>query len=147
MSLAPFSGHNIELYFTYWTDGASEMRGWYVDDIEISELSFIDNVEGGANGWTVNTGWYITTGILPNKFQVNFIQTVTLNICHKVTTLHYMSHMWLNKAQEGCMLLPALNTKIATFGPSVMVVANQPGSENNFGTYFTFSADIIHCGH
>jgi hypothetical protein len=147
MSLTPFAGHNIELYFTYWTDGASELRGWYIDDIEIPELSFIDNVEGGTNGWTVNAGWYITTGIVPNKFQVNFIQTVTLNICHKVTTLHYMSHMRLNKAQEGCMLLPALNTKIATFGPSVMVVANQPGSENNFGTYFEFSADIIHCGH
>jgi hypothetical protein len=147
MSLTPFAGHNIELYFTYWTDGASELRGWYIDDIEIPELSFIDNVEGGTNGWTVNAGWYITTGIVPNKFQVNFIQTVTLNICHKVTTLQYMSHMWMNKAQEGCMLLPALNTKIATFGPSVMVVANQPGSENNFGTYFEFSADIIHCGH
>jgi hypothetical protein len=56
--------------------------------------------------------------------------------------------MWLNKAQEGCMLLPAFNTKIATFAPSVMVVANQPGYENNFGTYFEFSADIFKlCQH
>jgi len=148
MSLTPFAGHNIELYFTYWTDGGTEMRGWYVDDIEILELGFSDTVESGVNGWTVNAGWSITTGTIPNKFEVNFIQTVTLNICKKTTTLHYMTHMWLNKAQEGCMLLPAFNTKIATFAPSVMVVANQPGYENNFGTYFEFSADIFKlCQH
>jgi hypothetical protein len=146
MDLTPFAGHDIELYFTYWTDPAVTGQGWYVDDMEIPELGFSDNVEGGAGAWAVNAGWQITTGIIPNKFQVNFIQTVTLNICHKVTTLHYMSHMWLNKAQDGCTLLPALNTKIATFGPSVMVVANQPGYEHGFGTNFEFSADIIHCG-
>jgi hypothetical protein len=147
MSLAPFAGHNIELYFTYWTDPAVTGQGWYVDDIEIPEIGFSDNVEGGAGTWTVNAGWQITTGIIPNKFQVNFIQTVTLNICHKVTTLHYISHMYLNKAQEGCMLLLAIDTKLVTFGPSVMVAANQPGYEHMFGTYFEFSADIIHCGH
>ena len=147
MDLTPFAGHGIELYFTYWTDPYTLGRGWYVDDIEIPELSFSDTVESGVNGWTVNAGWSITTGVIPNKFEVNFIQTVTLNICRKTTTLRYITPMRLNKAQDGCTLLPALNTRIATFGPSVMVVANQPGYENNFGTYFTFSADIIHCGH
>jgi hypothetical protein len=100
-----------------------------------------------VNGWIVNAGWYITTGVIPNKFEVNFIQTVTLNVCKKVTTLHYISHMYLNKAQDGCMLLPALNTKIATFGPSVMVVANQPGYEHSWSTYWQFTAEIIKCGH
>jgi hypothetical protein len=147
MSLAPFAGHDIELYFTYWTDPYTLGRGWYIDDIEISELGFSDNVESGVNGWIVNAGWYITTGVIPNKFEVNFIQTVTLNVCKKVTTLHYISHMYLNKAQDGCMLLPALNTKIATFGPSVMVVANQPGYEHSWSTYWQFTAEIIKCGH
>jgi hypothetical protein len=147
MDLTPFAGHNIELYFTYWTDGATEMRGWYVDDIEIPELGFIDNVEGGANGWIVNDGWFITTGIVPNKFQVNFIQKLTLTMCKKTMTMYYVNHMWLNKAQDGSIILPALNTKYATFGPSVMVLANQPGYEHNYGTYFTFSADILHWCH
>jgi hypothetical protein len=146
MSLTPFAGHNIELYFTYWTDGYTQMLGWYIDDIEIPELSYLDNVEGGAGGWTAN-GWYITTGIVPNKFQVNFITTVEVNLRNTVTTLHYISHMYLNKAQDGCMLLIAMNTKFFAFGPSIMVAANQPGYEHNFGTYYEFTADVIHCGH
>jgi hypothetical protein len=147
MDLTPFKGHNIELYFTYWTDPYTLWRGWYVDDVEIPELGFLDNVESGVNGWTVNSGWSITTGVIPNNFEVNFIQTLTLNICKKTTIMHYITEMRLNKAQDGCIVLPAISTKIATFGPSVMVVANQPGFENNFGTYFTFSADIVHCSH
>jgi hypothetical protein len=147
MSLAPFAGHTIELYFTYWTDGYTLWQGWYIDDIEIPEIDFFDDVEGGANGWTVNAGWYITTGIVSNKFEVNFITTVTVKMCGKETTLHYISHMWLNKAQEGYILLPALNTKLATFGPSVMVAANQPGYEHGFGTYYEFTAEIFKCGH
>ena len=147
MDLTPFAGHNIELYFTYWTDGYTNWLGWYIDDIEIPEIGFSDNVERGANGWTVNTGWYITTGVIPNKFQVNFVTTVDINICHTTMTLTYISQMYLNKAQDGCMLLPAFNTRFVTFGPSVMVAANQPGYEHNFGTYYEFTAEIIKCGH
>ena len=143
MSLTPFAGHNIDLYFTYWTDPYTTGNGWYIDDIQIPEIGFSDNVEGGVNGWTVNAGWSITTGVIPNKFEVNFIQTLTLNICKKTTTLRYITSMWLNKAQDGSTILPAINTKIATFGPAVMVVANQPGYEHNFGTYFEFTANII----
>jgi len=143
MSLTPFAGHNIELYFTYWTDPAVTGKGWYVDDIEIPELGFSDNVEGGAGAWTANAGWQITTGIIPNKFEVNFITAVEMNICHTVTTGYYISHMFLNKAQDGCILLPAFESKFLTFGPSVMVAANQPGYEHTFGTYFEFSADIV----
>jgi hypothetical protein len=147
MNLAPFAGHDIELYFTYWTDGYTQWLGWYIDDIQIPELGFSDNVEGGANGWTANAGWYITTGTIPNKFQVNFIIPVTLNFCNKVTTLNCISHMWLNKAQDGCKVLPAIDTKHMTFGPSIMVAANQPGYEHGFGTYYEFTAEIIQCGH
>ena len=147
MDLTLFAGHSVELYFTYWTDPYTLGRGWYVDDIEIPQLGFLDNVESGVNGWTVNAGWSITTGVIPNKFEVNFIQTLTLSICKKTTIQHFITPMWLNKAQDGSTILPAINTKVATFGPAVMIVANQPGYENSFGTYFTFSADIIHCGH
>jgi hypothetical protein len=145
MDLTAFAGHGIELYFTYWTDPYTLGRGWYVDDIEIPELGFSDNVESGANGWTVNAGWSITTGVIPNEFEVNFIQTATLFLCRRTTTLYYTTHMHLNSEQEGTSLLPAINTKVLSFGPSVMVVANQPGYEHNFGTYFEFSADVI--GH
>jgi hypothetical protein len=154
MDLTPFAGRNIELYFTYWTDGGVQLGGWYLDQIQIPEIGFYDNVEHGKDAWTVNTGWYITNGILSvngairNKFNVNFIQTVTLNICDKVTTVDYITHMWVDpKTQDGCALLPAINTKFATFGPSVMVVANQPGFEHWVSTSYSFTANKFVCGH
>lgn len=60
MDLTPFANHTIELYFTYWTDPYALERGWYIDDIEIPEIGFFDDVESGPNDWTYN-GWYITT--------------------------------------------------------------------------------------
>ncbi len=60
MDLAPFANHTIELYFTYWTDPYVLELGWYIDDIEIPEIGFFDDVESGPNNWTYN-GWYITT--------------------------------------------------------------------------------------
>jgi len=60
MDLTPFANHTIDLYFTYWTDGFELEHGWYVDDIEIPEIGFFDDVESGPNDWTYN-GWSIIT--------------------------------------------------------------------------------------
>jgi len=60
MNLTHFAGHTIELYFTYWTDPYVLKLGWYVDDIEIPEIGFFDDVEGGPGNWTYN-GWSIAT--------------------------------------------------------------------------------------
>ena len=60
MDLTPFANHTIELSFTYWTDPYVAELGWYIDDVEIPEIGFFDDVETGSNGWTYN-GWYITT--------------------------------------------------------------------------------------
>jgi len=60
MDLTPFANHTIELYITYWTDPYVLELGWYIDDIEIPEIGFFDDVESGPSDWTYN-GWYITT--------------------------------------------------------------------------------------
>jgi hypothetical protein len=60
MDLTPFANHTVELYFTYWTDYMILEHGWYIDDIEIPEIGFYDDVESGADGWSTE-GWYITT--------------------------------------------------------------------------------------
>lgn len=60
MDLTPYAGHTIDLYFTYYTDIYVLEPGWYVDDIEIPEIGFFDDVESGVDGWTYN-GWDITT--------------------------------------------------------------------------------------
>jgi immune inhibitor A len=74
MDLTPFAGHDIDLYFTTWQDGAFTLQMMYVDDIGIPEIGFFDDVEGGEDGWT-STGWYVTDGIQDNGFGVVVIDT------------------------------------------------------------------------
>jgi hypothetical protein len=74
MDLTPFAGHDIDLYFTTWQDGAFTLQMMYVDDIEIPEIGFYDDVEAGEDGWT-STGWYVTDGIQDNGFGVVVIDT------------------------------------------------------------------------
>jgi len=59
MDLSDFAGHDIELHFVYWTDGAYNEPGVYIDDIEITGGYFFDDVEAGENGWTYQ-GWMRT---------------------------------------------------------------------------------------
>jgi len=76
MDLSPFAGHDIELYFRSWQDGAFTLQMMYVDDIEITNGVFpLDDVEGGEDGWTPD-GWYRTTGILPNNWQATLIESL-----------------------------------------------------------------------
>jgi CubicO group peptidase (beta-lactamase class C family) len=74
MDLSPFAGHKIDLYFTTWQDGAFTLQMMYVDDIEIPEIGFFDDVEAGEAGWT-STGWYVTDGIQDNGFGVTTVDT------------------------------------------------------------------------
>ena len=74
MDLTPFAGHDIDVYFTTWQDGAFTLQMMYVDDIAIPEIGFFDDVEAGEDGWT-SAGWYVTDGILDNGFSVVTIDT------------------------------------------------------------------------
>jgi len=75
MDLTPFAGHTIELYFRSWQDGAFTLQMMYVDDIEIPEIGFFDDVKAGEDDWTAD-GWVITTGILPNNWGATLIETL-----------------------------------------------------------------------
>jgi hypothetical protein len=142
MDLTLFAGHNIELYFTCWTDGAINLQGWYIDDIEIPEIGFSDNVESGANGWTANAGWSITTGVIENDFRVNVIETTTLFKKSETRTMYHISPMKLNDATEtGKENIKVVNTPTVQTGPAVLVMASQPGYEHTWATEFLFLAD------
>ena len=65
MDLSRFANHTIELYFTYWTDPLVLERGWYIDDIEITEIGLFDDVENDQGNWT-NNGWYIAVPESPS---------------------------------------------------------------------------------
>jgi hypothetical protein len=78
MDLTDFAGHDIELYFVYWTDGAANGVGFFIDDISITGsdgFSFVDPVND-AGGWT-NEGWMLTSGTdFPNNW-VGAVMDVT----------------------------------------------------------------------
>jgi len=81
MDLTPFANHTIELFFTYWTDPFVLERGWCIDDIEILEIGFFDDVESSPNNWTYN-GWYITipvtTGTI-SSFSIEYYHSYIYN--------------------------------------------------------------------
>jgi parallel beta-helix repeat protein len=92
MNLTRFAGHAIELYFTYWTDPYAEELGWYVDDVEIPEIGFFDDVESGSNGWSANPGWHITvptsiTGTVLS-FSVEYYQNYTSGVLTAKSVSH-----------------------------------------------------------
>jgi len=68
MDLSAFAGHDVELYFVYWTDPDVNELGWYIDDIEIAAIGFFDDMESGEGGWTYE-GWELTTGLEANDWQ------------------------------------------------------------------------------
>jgi len=143
MDLSDFAGHEIELHFTYWTDPFTLGQGWYIDDIAIPELGFFDDVESGADGWTY-AGWEIAPSVIvPNDFEVNFIETLNLaNKKGEIRTIHHISPMKLDdETEEGSELLYVVDTDTAMSGPAVMVAANQPGYEHTFGTTLLFIVD------
>ncbi len=142
MALSDFAGHDIELYFTYWTDPYTLGRGWYIDDVEIPELGFFDDVEGGANGWIANAGWSITMGVVENDFRVNVIETTTLIKKSETRTMYHISPMKLNDAtEEGQELIKVVNTATVQTGPAVLVMASQPGYEHVYATELLFIVD------
>lgn len=75
MDLTPFAGHEIELHFRTWQDGAFTLQMMYVDDISIPEIGFFDDVEAGEDGWA-STGWYITDGIWENNWEATLIESL-----------------------------------------------------------------------
>jgi len=125
MNLNQFAGKEIELYFTYWTDGSTLGSGWFIDDIEIPEIPFSDDVESGPNGWTVNLGWELTEGQWDMYFGVNFIQ-------RKIVT-----HLTLDSNNDGTATpFPMINNAKVKYGPVTMITTAQPGYELNFATYY-----------
>jgi len=142
MDLTLFAGHDIELYFTYWTDPYTLGYGWAVDDIEIPEIGFFDDVESGANGWTYNAGWAMAGGV-ENDFRVNFIEITNFIKKTETRSMYYISPVKLDDATEtGSEMLKAINTPTVVTGPEVLVAASQPGYEHGFSTTLDFYTDI-----
>ncbi|MFX0145615.1 MAG: hypothetical protein ACFE9C_16235, partial [Candidatus Hodarchaeota archaeon] len=141
-------GHDIELFFTYWTDPFYLDMGWYIDDIEITNGVFpFDDVESGEGDWAANAGWYRTDGVVDNNFEVNFITILDLFGKKQlpVGTFVFTSSMDIDHDIEfGQHALVVVDVDYIVESYAVMVAANQPGVEHSFATYYEFKASV--CG-
>lgn len=71
IDLTPYTGQKILLRFEEVTDNALSLQGFAIDQIQIPELHFQDNVSS-TNGW-VSKGFVYTNNILPERFLVQAI--------------------------------------------------------------------------
>ena len=73
ISLNDYLGNTVWIRFEVLTDSAVTGKGFALDDITISELSYQTDVESGADGWQaagfIQTGWQ-----LPQQWAVQLIE-------------------------------------------------------------------------
>lgn len=70
--LSPFVGGPVLVRFEYLTDDATHEQGWAIDDIAISQLGFLDDVEIEGANWLA-AGFARHTNVLPQSFLIQAI--------------------------------------------------------------------------
>ncbi len=71
--LSPYAGRKIKLRIEYLTDEGYSRQGVLVDDFEIPEIGWKDDVESGENGWEAS-GFVRSNVLLPQHFWVQVIR-------------------------------------------------------------------------
>ena len=130
MDLTPFAGHEIEIYFTYWTDPYTIGGGWFVDDISIPELVVFDDFEG-VSLWVIDKGWTCDSSLHYNDFEVDLI-TIENGVVLSIESIT------LNDAQEGTASFELWATKTSE-RYVLMIVASQPGYIHSFSTGYEWT--------
>jgi immune inhibitor A len=73
--LSAYAGESVLVRFLYITDWATELTGFFVDDIAITDGTgtlLTDGLESGSGNWVLE-GWQRTTGLVANDWQLSFI--------------------------------------------------------------------------
>ena len=72
IDLTRYAGKKIKVRFQYLTDDAYNKQGALLDDVEIPQIGFKDDMEGGENGWQA-AGWTRNNNQLPQHFVVRVV--------------------------------------------------------------------------
>jgi immune inhibitor A len=78
--LSPYVGHTVLLRFEYVTDDAVHHAGWLIDDVQIPELGYADDLESGTGSWQAR-GFVYSDNLVPQSYRVRLItlgQTVSV---------------------------------------------------------------------
>ncbi len=135
MDLTPFAGHEIELHFRLWQDGAFTLMNMFVDDISIPEIGFFDDVESGVDGWTPN-GWVVSDGIFPNGWDMIVFDFKAKNNGMELGGIWGMEVDFAT--QDGVVEVPATPHKSGRL--SIAVVANH--ANHLLRQYYAMGADF-----
>ena len=82
--LSEYAGESIWVRFEKVTDGAVNMPGWFVDDVQIPVIGYASDFENGPDGWQ-SEGWLLTDNVLPQGWllQVFTLRDNTLEQVHR----------------------------------------------------------------
>ncbi|MEM7133962.1 MAG: hypothetical protein AAF702_47145 [Chloroflexota bacterium] len=100
--LSDYAGEVIWVRFEYVTDGAVNMPGWFIDDIQIPAISYISDFENGSDEWQ-SEGWLLTDNQLPQHWLVQ-IFTLQDNVLQEVKQIP------LDDDRIGSMMIPGLGS-------------------------------------
>lgn len=73
--LSAYEGESVLVRFLYLTDWATELTGFFVDEIAVTDGTgtlLADGLESGSGNWVLE-GWQRTTGLVANDWQLTFI--------------------------------------------------------------------------
>jgi len=72
VDLTPYTGSEVLIRFAYLTDAALNLNGMVIDEIEIPEIGFVDDVEDANSGW-IAEGWVQVNNHLPGRYLVQVV--------------------------------------------------------------------------
>lgn len=83
--LSEYAGQEVWMRFELVTDGAVNMPGWFIDNVEIAAIEYNSDFERGTGGWQ-SEGWLLTDNSLPQQWlvQVLTLQDNVLEQVHRV---------------------------------------------------------------
>lgn len=110
IDLSAYSGQQILLRFEQVTDDAVNHPGLMLDDIQIPEIDFFDDVESGLNGWQAE-GFVRVENNLPQHFLVQLL---------KLGDTVSVEYMALDETNAGTLVVDEFGT---SFDEAVLIIS------------------------
>jgi immune inhibitor A len=120
--LSPYAGRAVLLRFEYVTDDAVHHAGWLIDDVQIPELGYADDLESGTGDWQAR-GFVYSDNRVPQNYVVRLI---TMGKMVSVLPLT------INDSGYGRLELHGLGTEVDT---AVLVISAIAPSTTQAATY------------
>jgi hypothetical protein len=73
IDLSAYAGQVIDVRFEYITDDAVNHVGFLIDDLAVSSIGYVEDVEAGDGGWQAN-GFVRMDNVLPQRYVVQVIE-------------------------------------------------------------------------